>query len=222
MKEKVFAWIKANPHCLAWSYFIVYVIWFFSLEFFVEPKYWIVCPLDDYIPFNEYFILPYALWFPYFLGGLAYFMLKNKELFLKLCFVMFTGMTICLTIYSFWPNAIDLRQEITGNNLFCQLAGFIRAVDTPTNVCPSIHVSSTAAVHWAVCRYQGFKRPVLTKASSLFLAISICAATVFLKQHSIVDVFWGVVLTAALILLLRIYENWRIRHLNSGESCDKL
>jgi len=149
-------------------------------------------------------------------------MFKNKELFLKLCFVMFTGMTICLTIYSFWPNAIDLRQDITGNNLFCQLADLIRAVDTPTNVCPSIHVSSTVAVHWAVCRYQGFKHPALIKTASLLLALSICASTVFLKQHSIVDVFWGVALTAVLLLLLRIYEKTAARHLNHRASCDKL
>lgn len=206
MKEKVIQWIKANPHCWALTYFIVYVIWFFSLEFFAEPKYWIICPLDDYIPFCEYFILPYFMWFPYFLGGLAYFLFQHKELFLKLCFVMFTGMTICLTIYSFWPNAIDLRQEITGTNLFSQLAGLLRVIDTPTNVCPSIHVSSTVAVHWAVSRYQGFRRPALTKALSLLVAVSICASIVFLKQHSIVDVFWGVLLTAALTLLVRIYE----------------
>lgn len=206
MKEKIVGWMKANPHCLVLSYFIVYTIWFFSLEFLAEPKYWIVCPWDAYIPFCEYFIIPYGLWFPYFLGGLAYFLFKNKELFLKLCFVMFSGMTICLTIYSFWPNAIDLRQEIVGTNLFCQLAGLIRAVDTPSNVCPSIHVASTAAVHWAVNRYRGFRRPVLTKTLSLFLAVFICASTVFLKQHSIVDVFWGLILTAALVLLVRIYE----------------
>lgn len=222
MKEKIVTWVKANPHFWALSYFIVYLIWFFSLEFFAEPKYWITCPLDDFIPFNEYFIVPYGLWFLYFLGGLAYFMFKNKELFLKLCFVMFTGMTICLTIYSFWPNAIDLRQDITGNNLFCQLAGFIRAVDTPTNVCPSIHVSSTVAVHWAVCRYRGFKHPTLIRTASLLLALSICASTVFLKQHSIVDVFCGVALTTVLLLLLRIYEKTAARHLNHRASCDKL
>lgn len=206
MKEKIVAWVKENPHCWVLAYFIVYVIWFFYLEFFVEPKYWIVCPWDDYIPFCEYFIVPYGLWFPYFLGGLAYFLSKQKELFLKLCFVMFTGMTICLTIYSFWPNAIDLRQEIVGTNLFCKLAELVRAVDTPTNVCPSIHVSSTVAVHWAVSRYQGFKRPGLIKTASLILAVAICASTVFLKQHSIIDVFWGVILTATLVLLVRIYE----------------
>ena len=206
MKEKCLRWIKENPHCLALLYFIVYVVWFFSLEAFAEPKYWIVCPWDDLIPFCEYFIVPYGLWFPYFLGALAFFLFRSKEVFLKLCFVMFAGMTICLMVYTIAPNAIDLRQEILGNNIFCKLAGFIRSVDTPTNVCPSIHVSSTLAVHWAVCRYTCWKNPQLTKFLSMLLALSICASTVFLKQHSIIDVIWGFVLTAALIVVVKLYE----------------
>ncbi|MBP1581073.1 MAG: phosphatase PAP2 family protein [Oscillospiraceae bacterium] len=223
MKEKIVRWVKANPHCLALLYFVVYVIWFFGLEFFREPVYWITCPLDAYIPFNEYFVIPYGLWFPYFLGALAFFMLKEKTLFLKLCFVMFTGMTICLLIYTIWPNAIDLRQEITRDNLFSQIVALLRTVDTSTNVCPSIHVASTVAVHWAICRYNGFRKPLLTKGISFLLAVGICASTVFLKQHSIVDVFWGVVLTAALILVLLLWERkGRIlpkaapQHLNRG------
>ncbi len=206
MKEKIISWIRANPHCYALSYFIVYVIWFFGLELFAEPVVWIYSPLDELIPFCEYFVLFYFLWFPYFLGALAWFMFKDRELFLKLCLVMFGGMTICLLVYTVAPNAIDLRQEIVGDNLFCKIAGLLRTVDTPTNVCPSIHVSSTVAVHWAVQRYQGFRRPILVKSLSLLAAVGICLSTLFLKQHSVIDLIWGLVLTAVLVALLKVYE----------------
>ncbi len=206
MKEKIISWIRANPHCYALSYFIVYVIWFFGLELFAEPVVWIYSPLDELIPFCEYFVLFYFLWFPYFLGALAWFMFKDRELFLKLCLVMFGGMTICLLVYTVAPNAIDLRQEIVGDNLFCKIAGLLRAVDTPTNVCPSIHVSSTVAVHWAVQRYQGFRQPILVKSLSLLAAVGICLSTLFLKQHSVIDLIWGLVLTAVLVALLKVYE----------------
>lgn len=209
MKEKIKSWVKANPHCWALTYFVVYVIWFFGLEFFSTPKYWISCPLDEYIPFCEYFVIPYALWFPYFLGGLAYFMFKDSRLFLRLCAIMFGGMTICLLIYSFWPNAIDLRQELLRDNWCSKLVALVRSADTPTNVCPSIHVSSTLAVHWAAMQYKKFHYPKLTRSLSFLLALSICASTVLLKQHSIVDVFFGVLLTALLLLLLTLYEQIR-------------
>ncbi len=220
-KEKIISWIKANPHCWVLSYFIVYVLWFFGLEFFSEPVVWIYSPLDDLIPFCEYFIVPYFLWFPYFLGSLAYFMFKDRKLFLKLCFVMFTGMTVCLTVYTIAPNAIDLRQEIVGNNIFCKFAELLRTVDTSTNVCPSIHVASTVAVHWAICRYKAFKRPFITKSLSLILAAAICLSTLFLKQHSVIDLVWGLVLTATLVLILKVAE-MLYPVLKIKGSCDKL
>ncbi len=208
-KKKILQWIQDNKHCYVLSYFILYVLWFFGLEIFSEPLVWISCPLDQFIPFNEYFIVFYALWFPYFLGALAWFLFKNKELFLKLCFVMFTGMTICLLVYTIAPNAIDLRQEIVGDNMFCKIARLLRVVDTPSNVCPSIHVASTVAVHWSVNRCKDFKRPVLVKSASLIAAVGICLSTLFLKQHSVVDLFWGVVLTMVLIAVLKVYEMTR-------------
>lgn len=229
MKEKLLRWVRENPHCLVLLYFIPYLIWFFSLEFLVEPKYWIYSPLDDLIPFCEYFIIPYGLWFPYFLGALGFFIRKDKEIFLRLCFIMFTGMTVCLLIYTLMPNGINLRQEITGDNLFCKIALLMRSVDTPTNVCPSIHVSSTLAVDWAVQHYQGFKRPKLVRGLSLLLAVSICLSTVFLKQHSVIDVFYGILLTAGLVAVVRVHDmRGRIVHntsrgyLNHRASCDKL
>lgn len=230
MFEKCKNWVKENPHCLLLLYVVPYLIWFFGLEQFSTPKYWIVCPLDDLIPFNEYFIVPYVLWYLYFVGALFYFAYKNRESFLKLAFVMFSGMTISLIIYTFWPNAIDLRAEIVGDSIFCKLAELLRSVDTPTNVCPSIHCSSTLAVHWAVMNYGGFKHPKLTKAASGILAVLICMSTVFLKQHSIVDVFWGLALTLALIAVVKLYERRKGRFprkagagdLNQSASCDKL
>ena len=206
MKIKIQNFLKENPHSFALLYFVIYVFWFFGLEFFAKPKYWLYSPLDDLIPFCEYFIVPYFLWFPYFLGALGYFLFKDRNLFIKLCLVMFGGMTISLIIYTFFPNAIDLRAEIVRDNIFCKFAGLLRSVDTPTNVCPSIHCSSTLAVHWAVTKYQNFKFPKLTKFISSILTISICLSTVFLKQHSVIDVFYGLLLTVVLIIFLNIYQ----------------
>ena len=35
--------------------------------------------LDDMIPFNEYFVIPYLLWFAYVTAAIAYLFFKNKE-----------------------------------------------------------------------------------------------------------------------------------------------
>ena len=69
-------WIKTHPYCLINLYLVFYLIGFFALEAFVpEPKYIIHSALDDWIPFNEWFVLPYFLWYLWVPGFLLYFML---------------------------------------------------------------------------------------------------------------------------------------------------
>ena len=41
--------------------------------------------LDDMIPFNEYFVIPYLLWFAYVTAAIAYLFFKNKEEYYRLC-----------------------------------------------------------------------------------------------------------------------------------------
>ena len=71
-------------------------------ELFVTPKYWIHSDIDDLIPFNEYFIIPYVLWMILFPGSLIFYMLKSKEDFLDLVFIMFGGATVCFICYILW------------------------------------------------------------------------------------------------------------------------
>ena len=83
-------------------------------------------------------------------------MFTSKEEFLDLCFMLFTGMTICLAIYAVVPNGIHLREMITGHDVCSQLVIMLRKVDTATNVCPSIHVFATHGVLMAVMRSPRF------------------------------------------------------------------
>ena len=51
-------------HLLLVLYFPVYMIWFSYLEKTVTTRFHVIhVALDDYIPFCEYFDIPYFLWF---------------------------------------------------------------------------------------------------------------------------------------------------------------
>lgn len=50
--------------------------------------------IDDSIPFIEYFVIPYFLWFGYVAAAVAYFFFKNKHDFYRLCGFLAAGMTI--------------------------------------------------------------------------------------------------------------------------------
>ena len=143
--RNLLSWIKAHPYSLWVTYYIPYLICFILLEQFSDPKFIIYSPIDDMIPFCEYFIIFYLMWFPLMFLSLLYFLLKDKDAFIDLCFLMFTGMSISLLIYVIAPNGLDLRVEIASDNLFAWMVRMIQTVDDPTNVCPSIHVLGAVA-----------------------------------------------------------------------------
>ena len=200
VRERILAFYRRYPAMIALTYFPFYLLGFVLVEQVVEPRYIIWCPLDDLIPFCEYFIVPYATWFVE-LAVIPLLLLKyDRKQYYYLCAVMFTGMTLCLGLYLIFPNGLDLRVEITRQNIFADLVRLIQAVDTPTNVCPSIHVASAMAMDLAICRsVLGQRRWVRMLANSVLLLI--CLSTVFLKQHSVIDIFWGVAVTAVLHLV---------------------
>ena len=191
---------REHPIAIALSYLPFYLLGFFLVEQLVEPQYIIHCAVDDWIPFCEYFIIPYAVWFVE-LAAIPLLLLRyDLRQYYYLCFVMFVGMTACLLIYVILPNGLDLRVEITRHNLFAEIVRLMQQVDTPTNVCPSIHVASSMAMDLALCR-SVLGRRGWVRAASHFTFVMIVLSTLFLKQHSVIDVFWGMVLTLLLSAL---------------------
>lgn len=94
--KKASEWLSANKHAYAMLYFVFYLVVFFTLEHLKRPQYIIHSFLDDYIPFNEYFVIPYFLWFVCIGISLIGFMIYEKETFSNLCLMMFGGITFCL------------------------------------------------------------------------------------------------------------------------------
>ena len=141
-------------------------------------------------------------------GSLIYFMFRDKKAFLDLSFLMFTGMTFCLLVYLVWPNGLDLRVEITQTNWAARLVAALQGFDPPTNVCPSIHVSSTVAVELAVRRSESLGKKGWLKAANFVVTVAICLSTMFLKQHSAVDVVLGIALSL-LLGWVTWHTNWQ-------------
>ena len=192
-------------------YWLFYLAAFFGLELRNGNYYLIQCPIDNNIPFIEEFVLFYLSWFVLLAGAQIWSLFASKKDFLRLAFVMFLGNTICLGIYWIAPNGISLRPDTVPDNIWGWMVGLLYQADTPTNVCPSIHVSSSVAI-----ALTGWNSELLkgNKWLRLFLAVwtvLICASTLFIKQHSIIDVFWGTVVSLVLFGLLCLIETIRER-----------
>lgn len=194
--------IKKYKHGLIILFYaIVYIVLFYGLEHRSVRAYHIVHTLfDDYIPFCEFFIIPYLLWFPYMIGAVLYFIFKNTDRreYYQLIFNLMMGMTIFLVVSYVYPNAHQLRPaEFARDNIFTDAVRWLYATDTPTNILPSIHVFNSLAIHMAIISCKSLRNHKGIQYGSLTLTILIILSTMFLKQHSFVDVSMGATLALA-------------------------
>lgn len=149
------------------------------------------------IPFCEFFIVPYLLWFPYMIFAVIYFIFfnKNKHEYYQLIFNLMMGMTIFLIVSYLYPNIQHLRpSEFPRENIFADAVRMLYATDTPTNILPSIHVFNSLAIHMSLTNCQALREHRGIRYGSLILTVLIIMSTMFLKQHSVIDVCMGATL----------------------------
>ena len=206
-------------HGWVFLYIFIYLPWFFYLEKHITTDYHLIyTTLDDKIPFIEYFIIPYTLWFLFIAVTIGYFFFfGEKSEFYRLIILLFSGMTIFLIISTIYPNGLQLRPEtFTRDNIFVDMVKQLYAVDTSTNVLPSIHVYNSLGAYIAVSHCNKLKPHRWIQILTLLLTISIILSTMFLKQHSIIDVVAAFFMAG--ILYIIVYKPVRLRGKNSLEN----
>lgn len=195
-------------HSFMFIYPIFYMLSFVFLEQHVEPQYIFMFEVDHLIPFCEFFVVPYLLWFLYVAATvLLFFLFLDIGDFYRLTCYLFSGMTIFLLVSLFLPNGLELRpHEFPRDNVFTDMVKHLYQTDTSTNVLPSIHVFNSICVHVAISKNAFFrKHPLIVKSSFCLMTLIICS-TMFIKQHSILDVICGILLAIALYPLFYVYN----------------
>ncbi len=198
--------IKKYNHAWVALYIFIYLPWFAWLEKEVTTDFNVIhVPLDDKIPFCEYFIIPYLLWFLFVAVTIIYLFFYSKREFYQACAFLFTGMTLFLIISTVWHNGLNLRQDVyENNNIFTQMVKQLRETDTSTNVFPSIHVYNSIGCCIALLKSKGLKGHNIIKSFVVILTISIILSTMFLKQHSVVDVIGGIALSIIIYIIVYV------------------
>jgi membrane-associated phospholipid phosphatase len=206
-------YISSHRHFYTLLALLPILAWFKLLELYLVPKHIIEVPLDDRLPLIPVFVIPYLLWFIYIAFGCVYVGHHSKENFLKLIIFLGGGMSVAYAIYMIFPNAVDLRPSIFQKDILSQIVKIVYMFDTPTNVCPSVHVINGMATHLALTHTSPFKENRILTASSAVLFILICLSTIFVKQHSVVDVAGGLgvgfIIYVLLYSKLRPFSKWQ-------------
>lgn len=180
------------------------VFWpLFGIAFLIIERLWIrenyyavSCWIDSQIPFCEFFLPAYLFWFVFLVGMHIYALLFDVEAFKRLMRFIIITYTAAMLVYVIFPNCQELRpNSFERDNIFTRFMSAFYRFDTNTNVCPSLHVIGSFAVLFCAWHSELFSTPKW-RAAFLSAAIIISMSTVFLKQHSILDVLAAIPICA--------------------------
>ena len=207
MRDEFMKFMKKYKH--AWAipvYGILYLLAFQYVEHRKVRPYIIHMKIDDAIPFCEYFVIPYFLWFAYIAVTVFYFTFinKNKKEYWQLVCSLGIGMTLFIVVSLLFPNGQDLRPSLsnTQNSIFIELVRYLYRLDTPTNIFPSIHVFNSVSCCLAVFHHKPFRKHKVFLGGTAVLTALIVLSTIFLKQHTLIDMAAAFALNAVCYQLL--------------------
>ena len=183
--------------------FIPYVIIFGLVGHLCEPVIYIHSVVDDMIPFNEWFIIPYVMWFPYVALHFIRLFYKDTREYLSYMVAQFIGLYVCDIFFILVPNGVDFRPPAPTGGLTGFLCGIVFGLDEPTNVFPSIHVMVSWVVFFSMLHCKMYKQYKWAIPVYFILSTAITLSTMYLKQHSFIDVVGGLI--GSVILYLIVY-----------------
>ena len=190
-------WVPDRREAILVLYMLIHLAWYFLDEHFIGADYpglhIMHCALDDKIPFCAWFIFPYLSWFLYMAIPGIWFYLHEKPVFEKYVLTLECGWFVCMLINTVYPNGQLLRPTSYPDNIAGDLVALIQTADTPTNVFPSMHIVGALGIAVALFKSEKLRKKTGLQIFSVLLCISICMATMFLKQHSAVDVMGALV-----------------------------
>lgn len=181
----------------------VYLLRYFLIELFNPAQSYHVmhCVLDDKIPFHEIFLIFYVCWYFFIVGIHLYCLLYDADTFRRYSKFLCISVTMSTAIFLLYPSCQNLRPaEFPRDNLLSRAVGIIYAVDTSTNVFPSEHVIGALAALAAAAHTERLSKPGRLLPLTA-LTVLICVSTLFLKQHSALDVLGALPICAISYLL---------------------
>lgn len=171
----------------------------------IEMPSWMVTIFDD-VPIIPFFMVFY---FGCFIWWVIAFSVASKERVYNMPWVVLFGYIIIAICFVVFPVTIHW-DEIPGNDIFANLMRFLRTIDLPVKLFPSIHVFVSAVAYLAVAFDK--KQKIWIRILGFFWLIAVWASTLFLQQHYFVDGLAGTLLA---IIIFLIVKNTKLSNLIS-------
>lgn len=159
----------------------------------------LVTSVDRSIPFVKEFILPYVSWYFFIYSSLIILCLFDRKNYYRTLTSYIMILLTSFLIFMLFQTTVP-RPVVAGDDIFSKLVRMIYTNDKPFNCLPSIHVSTSYLIMRAVSLST-----LKNKAYRIFinaLGVLIILSTLFVKQHVILDVAAGVVLSESVYKLI--------------------
>ncbi len=154
-------------------------------------------PLDTKIPLVPWFVYPYFLTFPVGIVAFFYMAYSNKKALFNLFLTLVISYAISGIIYFFWQTEM-IKPVLEANSFTEKFLLWTWGSCNPTCCFPSQHCFMAIATIIA-CLSSGKKMNIFFKIFAIIMGILIILATVFLKQHFVMD------FVASLVIMVPIY-----------------
>ena len=150
-------------------------------------------PIDSSIPFRPVFIVFYFLTFLQWAVNWVMIGRQEKKFCCRLANADTIAKIICFICFIVYPTMIE-RPSVAVTDLFTWLVSVTYYFDrNPVNLMPSIHVLGS----WIAVRAAFQMKDVhwLYKAANVIMLILCCLSVVYVKQHYVIDIPAGILVT---------------------------
>ena len=171
--------------------------WLASLR---EQRFDFITPWDGLIPLVPEFIFVYFSFFPFLV--LPYWLVQQPAISL-LGKRQVAGTLICGLVFVLFPANLAFDRVIPEVEPYRSIFSAMFFVDKPHNLLPSLHIVYTALTGLAICQAQWPKGRVWLCVAIALWSVAICASTMLVHQHHILDVVTALLLVAVLYGVIR-------------------
>ena len=182
---------------------LVQVLWYFLLNNYQTNSHLIHIPLDDKIPYVKEFVIFYVMWYGYIVFAHIWTFFHTKRDFLVMCCLIFLGNLISMIVCTAYPSMHDLRPDdaVMGNSFLSDIVRWLYGTENPYCILPSMHCMLAIVITVGLIFSDGLKGNLFVKIACPIYTVLVMLSTVFIKQHSIVDVFAAMILSVPVCLL---------------------
>ncbi len=203
-QNPVLRFFRDEPLRLTPFYYLFHSLVYFLSQLRTDGFHTVYCAANDLIPFIPWFIIPYVLWYFYLAFGILYtFFCGNRRQLWRQAVLTLGGAFVCLIVCIIYPSTFPGRGDLAAAEcgpVAARLLSFIYGADRPINVLPSMHCQGAISTHLVLRSSDLFKNRPWLRVMSLIFAVTVCFATVFVKQHSVIDVLAALILSALLCI----------------------